>query len=80
MRYLTPLLIVLLASCAPVTQWLDDNTGTTIAERCETRRAAVAAWDAIEASGTDLTESQSSVRTTYQIYIDSVCPPLQPES
>lgn len=76
MRYLILAMLGLLMACAPITAQLDAATGTTLAERCETRRAAVAAWDAIEAAGNDLTSEQSTTRVAYQIYIDSVCPPL----
>ena len=62
-----------LAACAPVTAQLDDATGTTLAERCETRRAAVAAYDAI-ALTRELTETETNIRLYYQVYIDSVCP------
>lgn len=80
MRYLTLALLGLTMACAPVTARLDETTGTTLAERCETRRATVAAYDAIKAGGGELTEMQARLRISYQIYIDSVCPPLQPES
>ncbi len=74
MRYLIPILAALvLSSCAPVTQWLDDMTGTTLEERCDTRRAIVAGYDAL---ARDLTETELRIRADYQIYIDSVCPPL----
>ena len=76
MRYLALIPLALLMACAPITAQLDAATGTTLAERCETRRAAVAAYDAIKAAGDELTETQANLRVTYQIYIDSVCPPL----
>ena len=76
MRYPILALAGLMMACAPITAQLDAATGTTLAERCETRRAAVAAWDAIEAAGGDLSETQSTARMSYQIFIDSVCPPL----
>ena len=78
MRYPILALAGLMMACAPITAQLDAATGTTLAERCETRRAAVAAWDAIEAAGNELSESQSTTRIAYQIYIDSLCPPVTP--
>lgn len=72
MRYLIPILAAL-TGCAPVTQWLDDVTGTTLEERCGTRRAAVAGYDAL---ARDLAETEIRIRADYQIYIDSVCLPL----
>ena len=60
-------------ACAPITAQLDDATGTTLAERCETRKAAVAAYDAIGATR-ELTETETNIRLYYQVYIDSVCP------
>ena len=68
-------LILLVAACAPVTAQIDDATGTTLAERCETRRAAVAAYDTIALSR-ELTETESNLRLYYQVSIDSVCPAL----
>ncbi|MGI9408446.1 MAG: hypothetical protein ACR2OV_00130 [Hyphomicrobiaceae bacterium] len=76
MRYLTLALLGLTMACAPITAQLDAATGTTLEERCGTRRAAVAAWDAMEAAGGELSGEQSSARIGYQIYIDAVCPAL----
>ena len=76
MRYLTLAALGLLMACAPITAQLDATTGTTLAERCETRRAAIAAWDAMTAGGEELSERQAELRLGYQIFVDSVCVPL----
>ena len=68
----------MLTGCPAITAQLDDATGTTLEERCQTRRSAVAAWDAIVAGGGDLSETQASLRLAYQVFIDEVCPPVTP--
>ena len=73
MRYLALIPLALLMACAPITAQLDEATGTTLEERCLTRRAAVAAYDAT-ALTRELTETESDLRLYYQVYIDSVCP------
>lgn len=66
-------LVIVLTACAPITAQLDETTGTTLAERCESRRAAVAVYDA---RATELSETEMRIRMDYQLFIDTVCPPL----
>ncbi len=79
MRYLMMALMagsaLMLGGCPTISGQLDEATGTTLEERCASRRAAVAAWDALEAAGSDLAPSDAELRLVYQIYINSVCPP-----
>ena len=43
MKYALPFLCLLLISCGPVSDRVSDSTGTTLAERCQNYRTAVAA-------------------------------------
>jgi len=50
---------VMLSGCAKVTALYDEATGTTLAERCETRRAAIMMYDTL---GRALSENEQRVR------------------
>lgn len=73
MRALILLLAVLTMGCANITALYDEATGTTLEERCTSRRAGVAMYDSL---GRALSENEARVRADYQIFIDGVCPAL----
>jgi hypothetical protein len=63
-----------LAACAPVSDRIDDLTGTTIQERCVYRVAALTAYDTAQVLG--LTpEISDTVAELYRAYVDAVCVP-----
>ena len=64
-----------LAACPPVTQRLDDTTGTSLEERCVNYRATLAGLDALRADR-ELTESEANRRLVYQGIVDAACPPV----
>ncbi len=47
-------------------------TGTTIEERCQTRRAAIAGLDRLQRDGV-LTEDSRRERAAYRYYVATVC-------
>lgn len=73
MRYLIPMLALMLAGCPTISGKIDNLTGSTLEERCGARRAVVAAYDA---RATDLSETEMRIRMDYQLFIDAVCPLL----
>lgn len=70
------LAVLTMAGCANVTAMIDEATGTTLAERCETRRAAIVMYDTL---GRELSENEARVRADYQIYVGTVCPIVEAE-
>lgn len=74
MRSLTLTILLLLGGCANITALYDEATGTTLAERCDSRRAGIAVYDALDRP---LTENEARVRADYQIFVDAVCPMVE---
>lgn len=74
MKYAITILAALaLASCAPVTQQLDETTGTTIAERCQIRKAAIRGYEEILAAGRTLSAQEQTALAAYRLYVEEVC-------
>ena len=66
------LVALALSGCANISAL----TGTTIEERCQTRRAAIAGFDQLEQNGV-LTESSRKERSAYRYYVATVCAAVQ---
>ncbi len=63
---------LVLSSCAPVTRMYDNLTGTTIDERCATRRVAIEGYDLLQR---DITETEARLRADYEIFVNMFCGP-----
>lgn len=75
MRCLSLTLIAMfLGGCATATALYDEATGTTLEERCESRRAGLAMYDAL---GRDLSETEAKVYNYYQVFVEGSCPPIE---
>ena len=77
MKYLALIPAVLLLSGC-ISQMLDEQTGTTLAERCEGYRTTLTTLDIIRAER-ELSEDEASRRSIYGALVNTYCPPLQPE-
>lgn len=74
MRYLILALMgVSLIGCAPATQRYDDLTGTTLEERCATRRAFMVGYEGLTR---EPTETETSIYEIYQTFVTGACPPV----
>lgn len=75
-RYPIPAILAALAlgGCAAgqtPTDFLDANTGTTLEERCGTRRAAIATYEALERQPS---KAETAIYSRYVEYVELFCP------
>lgn len=70
MRYLIPAMVLLLGACSAATGKLDEETGTTLAQRCVDYRASLVAMDAAG-------ESESEAYAMLKAFVAAYCP-LEP--
>ena len=77
MRYLiVATAAILLSGC--ISQMLDEQTGTTLDERCDGYRTTLTTLDIIRAER-ELSADEASRRSIYGALVNTYCPPLQPE-
>lgn len=77
MRYVRHIILALvgisLIACTPATNRYDKATGTTLEERCATRRAFMVGYESLTR---EPTETETSIYEVYRTFVMGACPPV----